>query len=97
MAMHVTTGPGLQQQQAYPHLPDPNSKRLRKIPILGTTASLAASSPFGLNHQYLKTIKLILQHERELQTCSELSALVRFFKSRQYSCEQIMTKITLLA
>ncbi len=29
------------------HLPDPNSKRLRKILNLGTTASLKASSPLG--------------------------------------------------
>ncbi len=32
-------------RHAYPHLPDPNSKRLRKILNLGTTASLPASSP----------------------------------------------------
>ena len=31
---------------ACPHLPDPNSNRLRKILNLGTTASLTASSPF---------------------------------------------------
>ncbi len=30
---------------AYPYLPDPNSKRLRKILNFGTTASLPASSP----------------------------------------------------
>ncbi len=30
----------------YPHLPDSNSKRLRKILNLGTTASLPASCPF---------------------------------------------------
>ena len=44
MAMHVTTG---DQVWAYQHLPDPNNKRLRKILILGTTASLIAGQPLG--------------------------------------------------